>query len=261
VTAPVASAENPTDTPVAGALGEPPPPRLTRMAWLPSSWVLTLWTIWWLWRYAAVQALPGYGQLAWASAAGYLVDALLLDSLLALLRWRAGDGGIRGAARYEAVDPLGPKWLRVTVIALLFASAFARAADGLHCYLAHAHMDAEFWRTLSHPGRLWELRYVWLAALASGWLARVLVGKELQRAARVRAALAEIDARSGADAVMSARPRLQRFVHVDAMRAAFLACLGAWLGTVMGGASRVLVAPPEWWAFGGLVDLLFGAGG
>ncbi len=221
-------------------------PAIARFAWLPSPWLLSLWTLWWLWRYGAVQALPGYGELGWQSAAGYLVDALLLDALLALLRWRAGDGELRGAARVERADPLGPRWLRYGAIGLLAASALARGVDGLHCYLAHAHMDAAFWRTLAEPGRLWALRYVWVAVVVTALVARVLVLRELGRAARVRVVLA-------ADG-----EGLRRFVHRDAMRAAFSGCLGGWLGVVAGGPARALVAPAEWWALGGLVELVFG---
>ncbi len=220
-----------------------------RYAWIPSTWILSLWALWWLWRYAAVAELPGYGALAWPSAAGFLVDATLLEGAVALVRWRAGDAAYRDAETRAQADPRGPRWLREALAVALVLAALARAMDGLHAHLAHRHVDAAFWRTLAEQGAggLWGLRYVLGAALLTGWAARWLLTRELQRAARLRS-------------VVDAEQR-KRLVHRDALRAAVFCCVGLWLGTVIGdadSAARALVAPGEWWVVGSLVELLSG---
>ncbi|MCO4760238.1 MAG: hypothetical protein KC502_01965 [Myxococcales bacterium] len=211
-----------------------------RLAWLPSPWLLSLWTLWWLWRYGAASQLPGYNQLAWPTTAGYLVDALILDSMLALVRWRSGDVTLRTG------DHAKPKIAVGLLSAVLFAAAFARAVDGLHCHLAHSHMDAQFWGTVLSGDQLWHLRYLWAGALATGLLARALVVRDMAQAARTRARLSP-DGR-------------KRWLHIEVLRAAVTGCVGVWITAVAHGAAQGLVVPAEWWAVASLVEWLAGGG-
>ena len=195
--------------------------------WAPSSQVLSLWALWWLWRYSAISALPGFDAASGSVALGFLLDALALDGLCALLRWRHGDLRAR-----ERTSP----WSRHIFGGLLITAALLRAVDGLHCFLANRHVEPAFWDTLGQSA--WSLRYVLIAALGTGLAAWWLLGQEVRRAARLADRL-EPTARA-------------RWVHVDAMRAAFGLVVAAWLTFALSDAASVWVAPSEWWTISSL---------
>ncbi|HAN30847.1 MAG TPA: hypothetical protein DCQ06_04560 [Myxococcales bacterium] len=199
--------------------------------WAPSSQVLTLWALWWLWRYGAVSALPGFDEASAMVALGFLVDALALDGLVALLRFRRGDLVARGRKL---------RWARGGFGALLMIAALLRAADGLNCYLAQRHVDAKFWAALD-LSTLWGLRYVVGAALATGAAAWWLLGQELARSERM---LERVPAhqRSG-------------WLHTDAIRAALGLVSAAWLSVALSEQAARWVAPSEWWSIGSLLGL------
>jgi hypothetical protein len=144
-----------------------------------SPWAMLTLVVWWLWRLAIVQSLPGYQapEHALDTLLGFGQDLLLLYALFGLQRWWLGRRIVAGqqnpAAGQRVAFELG--------FVVLLDSALLRGLDAIHAHLGASHISVGFWQALGQHLADWMLgMHTLLILLAlTAWLGRWALRRDL----------------------------------------------------------------------------------
>ena len=122
---------------------------------VPSPWAMVTLVVWWLWRLAIVQSLPGYQspEHALDTLLGFGQDLFLLHALFGLQRWwlgrRVASGEQNPASSERIAYELG--------FVLLLDSALLRGLDAIHAHVAASHLSVRFWQAFGQHLADWML--------------------------------------------------------------------------------------------------------